>query len=144
MADIPIYEISRAPVAARLTAALIDGVVVAMLASWETLGFWAGLLFLLSRDAYFQGRSPGKRLLGLRTVCRQGEGRSAGIRESTVRNLPLAAAYAASTVPLIGWLVGILLCGVEAVLVAGSPEGTRLGDELAETRVVEDKVNGSE
>jgi uncharacterized RDD family membrane protein YckC len=73
---------------------------------------------MLLRDG-FHGRSPGKRLLGLRLLTPRGEG--CGYPRSLARNLPLI-------LPL--WNL------VEVVLVvAGKP---RTGDRLAQTTVTEE------
>lgn len=73
---------------------------------------------MLMRDG-FHGRSPGKRLLGLRLLTPRGEG--CGYGRSLARNLPLI-------VPL--WNL------IEVVLVvAGKP---RTGDRLAKTTVTEE------
>jgi uncharacterized RDD family membrane protein YckC len=73
---------------------------------------------MLLRDGY-HGRSPGKRLLGLRLLTPRGEG--CGYPRSLARNLPLI-------LPL--WNL------IEVVLVvAGKP---RTGDRLAQTTVTEE------
>jgi len=76
------------------------------------------ILGILLRDGY-RGRSPGKRLLGLRIVTRAGDG--IGYGRSIVRNVPLV-------VPL--WNL------VELVFVLrGKP---RTGDRIARTVVAEE------
>lgn len=73
---------------------------------------------ILVRDG-FRGRSPGKRLLGLRIVTPQSE--RCGYGRSILRNLPLI---------LPGWNL------VEGVLVVlGKP---RTGDRIAKTTVTEE------
>jgi uncharacterized RDD family membrane protein YckC len=84
--------------------------------------WWAALavlfLAILLRDG-FRGRSPGKRMLGLRMITPGGE--RCGYGRSIVRNIPLL-------VPL--WNL------VELVLVlAGRP---RTGDRIARTTVTEE------
>jgi len=76
------------------------------------------LLFLLVRDAT-GGRSPGKKLLGLRIVT--ANGKPCGLARSLVRNLPLV-------VP--GWNLA------EVWLLLTNRD--RSGDRLAGTRVVEE------
>jgi len=76
------------------------------------------MIGLLIRDGIF-GRSPGKRLLGLRLVTPRGEG--CGYIRSCVRNLPLI-------IPLWNF--------VEVIFVLlGKP---RSGDRLARTTVTEE------
>jgi uncharacterized RDD family membrane protein YckC len=73
---------------------------------------------MLIRDGY-RGRSPGKRLLGLRIVTPKSEGCSYG--RSILRNIPVV---------LPGWNI------VEAILVfLGRP---RTGDRIARTIVTEE------
>ncbi|MEW6249022.1 MAG: RDD family protein [Planctomycetota bacterium] len=85
------------------------------------------LVFLVAILAYYvlleaAGGTPGKRLLGLRIVGRDGQ--APGLRASLIRNV----------LRVIDSLPAFYLLG--AWLVARSPERTRLGDRLAGTRVV--------
>jgi uncharacterized RDD family membrane protein YckC len=83
---------------------------------WIALGILAVLL--LVRDGY-HGRSPGKRLLGLRLVTPRGEG--AGYVRSVIRNLPLI-------VPVWNLIdVGFVIAGK-----------ARTGDMIAKTTVSEE------
>jgi uncharacterized RDD family membrane protein YckC len=83
---------------------------------WIALGIL--LVGLLLRDGY-HGRSPGKRLLGLRLVTPRGEG--CGYGRSLVRNIPLM---------IPPWNL------VEAVLVVTGKR--RTGDRIARTTVTEE------
>lgn len=76
------------------------------------------MLALLVRDGY-RGRSPGKRLLGLRLVTPRGEG--CGYVRSIIRNLPLL-------IPVLNL--------VEAILVVAGKR--RTGDRIARTTVTEE------
>lgn len=76
------------------------------------------MLALLVRDGY-HGRSPGKRLLGLRLVTPHGEG--CGYLRSLIRNLPLF-------IPVLNL--------VEAILVVAGKR--RTGDRIAKTTVTEE------
>jgi uncharacterized RDD family membrane protein YckC len=83
---------------------------------WIALGILA--ILLLVRDGY-HGRSPGKRLLGLRLVTPRGEG--ASYVRSVIRNLPLI-------VPLWNLIeIGCVLAGK-----------SRTGDRIARTTVTEE------
>lgn len=143
----------------RLGAVLIDAFLAGILFrlldhlfwGWLALGLvWA--LFLL-RDALpmavLQRRSPGKRLLGL---CVTGDhGRPCNDVASIKRNLPLLAGQFLYLVCLvifglvpvlgealarvIGILAMLLIWGTEAYKVFSDPQGQRLGDLLAGTRV---------
>ena len=83
---------------------------------WVALGIL--VIGILIRDGY-HGRSPGKRLLGLRLVTPRGEG--SGYARSIVRNIPLI---------VIPWNV------VELVLVLSGR--SRTGDRIAKTSVREE------
>lgn len=83
---------------------------------WVALGIL--VIGLLLRDGY-HGRSPGKRLLGLRLVTPRGEG--CGYGRSLVRNIPLM---------IPPWNL------VEAVLVVSGKR--RTGDRIARTTVTEE------
>jgi uncharacterized RDD family membrane protein YckC len=84
--------------------------------------WWGALAILmvglLIRDGY-HGRSPGKRLLGLRLVTPRGEG--CGYPRSVIRNLPIL-------LPVLNL--------VEAVLVVTGKR--RTGDRIAKTTVMEE------
>ena len=122
-------------VAAFLVDALTMAIVLVLPASIASYAFaWSGLsraiqfvwyvalgllmIGLLIRDG-FHGRSPGKRLLGLRLVTPRGEG--CGWIRSIVRNIPLI-------VPL--WNL------IEVVLVLSGK--ARSGDRIAKTSVREE------
>lgn len=75
------------------------------------------LVLMLLRDGY-RGRSPGKRLLGLKIVTPRGTGSSYG--RSVLRNMTL------------------LLLPVELLLVFTGRGGARLGDRIAKTSIVEE------
>ena len=106
------------------------------------IGFFAGVTYLLIADGVPPGRSAGKRLLGL--AVRGPRGRECGVRESILRNAIVAGPYALwHLLAQGGWLLGVVgglvfvgAVVLEGVLLAGNPQGLRLGDELAETRVV--------
>ena len=118
-----------------LLASAIDQVLPAV-------GFFAAVTYLLIADGLQPGGSVGKRLLGLR--IRGAGGRACGVRESLLRNGVLAAPFALWLLlqpvgwiaAVVGWLVLIGAFGLEGILMVGNPEGQRLGDELADTRVI--------
>ena len=127
----------------RCVAKFLDGLLAAALSQLvPPIGFFAGVTYLLIADGIPPGRSAGKRLLGL--AVRGPNGRECGVRESILRNAMVAGPYA--TWHLLaqgGWLLGVIggfmfvvAVVLEGVLLAGNPQGLRLGDELAETRVV--------
>jgi uncharacterized RDD family membrane protein YckC len=86
----------------------------------------SGWLWDVAWETQWQGRTPGKRLLGLRVVRR--DGRPAGLVESVLRN-----AARAVEVPLL-YAPGVLC-------IALTPRHERLGDMLAGTLVVRDRAS---
>ncbi len=94
-------------------------------AIWGTLNFVLAWGYHLYFEAYQDGRSPGKRLLGLRVV--DGRGLPVAFEQSFVRNVTrvldgLPAFYA----------LGALVCQLDS-------QGRRLGDLVADTLVVRDR-----
>jgi len=89
------------------------------------------------RDGFSGGQSLGKKLVGLKTVSTD-PGRRTGFRESIIRNLPFVVARVFWELPLLGWLIAGLIILFESLLAVGSSNGSRLGDELAHTLVVEE------
>ena len=104
----------------------------------------AGTAAVLLRDVALQGRSPGKKIMGLNVANAAGGPITA--EQSVKRNSTLALGMlgsAVSVIPILGWLAAIALwCAAlaascyELYLVAtGKP---RLGDQIAGTHVVLD------
>ncbi len=146
-------EVSSADAVSRILARTIDFIIV--IALYEILpavGYLAGLIYLLIADGLFQGRSLGKKLIGLKVIISYNGGMSApsGFRESIYRNSPFAAGFILfgifKAIPVIGWLLSfVVVVGVlvfEGLVTLGNEEGLRMGDELAKTRVIEDKQGG--
>lgn len=106
------------------------------------LGVLAAVTYLLIADGLQPGGSAGKRLLGL--AVRGPEGRACEVRDSLLRNGVLAGPFAVWLVlqpggwltATLGWIVLIGAFGLEGILLVGSAQGQRLGDEFAGTRVV--------
>lgn len=115
--SISIVLIAPASLASYVLAWIGGGSIKAIQIVW-----WAALALLmvclLLRDGY-HGRSPGKRLLGLRLVTPRGEG--CGYVRSIIRNLPLL-------IPVLDL--------VEAILVVTGKR--RTGDRIAKTTVMEE------
>jgi uncharacterized RDD family membrane protein YckC len=119
----------------RLVARIIDLLAAAALAHVaKPVGFFAGLTYLLIADGVMPGRSMGKAVIGLRVVT--ADGRPAGLRESILRNLPFGVAMLLAAIPWIGWLLASAVVVLEGLLVVGNERGRRLGDEAAQTHVV--------
>lgn len=99
-------------------------------------GYFAGLVYLLLGDGFFEGRSLGKRLINLKVVSSE-SGSACTFRDSVLRNSTFAAGYLLSVIPWIGWIFFAVAAALELILVIGSEDGRRLGDEFADTVVLE-------
>jgi uncharacterized RDD family membrane protein YckC len=127
----------KAQVLNRGIAKLIDLFIVAAVGQMIVpVGFLVGLAYILIADGFADGRSIGKRLIGLQTVLPDRR-EAAGFRESIIRNLPFAVAQLAFTVPYVGWIVSVAIMAFETVLILGNEQGRRLGDEVAGTQVLD-------
>ena len=89
------------------------------------------------RDGLFDGRSVGKKLIGLRAVFSEDHGQRVTYRESILRNASLALAYILFLIPYAGWILGPLAFGAECLTTIGDKAGMRIGDMLARTFVVQ-------
>ena len=98
-------------------------------------GWLAGLGYLLISDGLFEGRSIGKRLTGLSVATASGA--PCSIKDSMLRNSTLAVGLLLWKVPYLGWLFFLAVVAFEFIVLLGSKEGMRLGDEIARTSVVE-------
>ncbi len=119
----------KADVRKRLTAAFIDGLMVATLClvSWTVgwlLSLAVGGAYLLLRDA-IGGQSVGKLLLGLVVIDLE-TGRVSSLSGSIKRNLLLLLPGA-----------NVVAIFLETRTIIADPQGQRLGDRLAQTHVVE-------
>ncbi len=143
-------SVNRADVIARVIARTVDIFIVIVFRELiPHAGFFAGIIYLLIADGLFYGRSAGKKLTGLKVVVSHGNATTVpcSFKESMVRNSPFAGAYLLygifSAIPLVGWLVGIIIVIAvlifEGLVMLGSDEGMRFGDELANTRVTEER-----
>lgn len=107
------------------------------------VGVLLGLLYTLFQDALIKeaggGQSLGKKFLKLRVHCKEGPG-PLSLRESAIRNSPLAVAQFFAIIPFWGWIIlvllGVPLVLMEIYLMKNKPNGERLGDVMAETEVL--------
>lgn len=138
-------EVRLAPAGAgsRFLALIVDGLIALSLSAFLgrllrpllPAGFgyavWASLNFVISWgyhvyfETYQEGRSPGKRLLGLRVV--DGRGLPVAFEQSFVRNVVRIL----DGVPAF-YALGALVCQLDG-------EGRRLGDLAADTLVVRER-----
>ncbi len=101
-------------------------------------GWVAAVLYILVADGISNGSSLGKKLIGLRVLDKNGK--PCGLKDSIMRNLMFGLGILFWTMlhPVLGWPLLAAAIGVEFLVLMGSTEGKRLGDELAGTRVVEE------
>ncbi len=135
------HEVKRAGLLLRIFAKSLDFIIIAAVTEIiPKAGFYAGLAYLLISDALFDGRSIGKVLIGLRVVSSE-HNEPCTVKESIVRTAFLGAGLLPFKLPLIGswigWIFILLVSSVEFLILLGSKEGMRLGDEFAKTTVIE-------
>ena len=132
----------------RFVAFLIDAVAIALIGLVPIIGGLTGIAYALLRDGldidYIRHRSLGKKLMKL-TVVRL-DGRPMDMETSARRNWPLvfvSLAQILAFIPVIGWvlipfvvLAGAVFVVIEIVRVLTTPEGRRLGDGFAGTKVI--------
>lgn len=120
------------------------------------LGALLGLVYVLGRDVFGDGRSLGKKIQEIRVVvAATGQpvtfmesakrnaifalGSALSVLSSTFQLLPcLGDAVACLLIPLmlLSGLIGVVALGVELYKILTDPEGVRLGDQFAGTRVI--------
>ena len=128
---------AKAGLLLRVMAKAIDFTIIAAAAgAIPQVGYFTGLLYLLISDGLFDGRSLGKKVMRLRVVS-AGTGSAATFRDSIIRNAVLAPALLMYKIPLFGWLPALAITILESLLMLGNSEGLRLGDDLAQTKVLE-------
>ena len=101
------------------------------------VGIFSGLTYIAIADGLMGGRSLGKKIIGLRAVYRK-DGKGADFRASILRNSTIGVIYLVFLVPIAGWVLAVLGLAFELLLIIGSPDGMRLGDEIASTVVVDE------
>lgn len=134
----------KASLLLRVFAKILDFIIIAVMAEVvPRTGFYAGLFYILISDGLFNGRSLGKYLMGIRTVSLK-NGQPCSIRDSVIRNSPFGVGFILYKIPLIGWIFLVIIVAFEFIVLLGSNDGMRLGDEFANTMVTElgiDKTN---
>ena len=145
----------KADLITRFLAALIDGMVVGILTLVPLVGLLAAAVYMLTKDGIvyeltknqeFEGRSIGKRILGLKVV--RLDNMEMDISTSARRNLTLGLGSLIALVPIIGWILGVIIGAimniVEMLFLLMDSEGRRLGDKWAGTQVVVASVQMAE
>ncbi len=126
----------------RVTAKAIDMFVIFVLSAIlpYPLGVLLGFAYTLTADGIKEGQSLGKRLFKLKVVHSE-DPSPCSLKESAIRNAPLGVATFFGIIPFWGWLllvlIGIPLVALEIYLMLKSPLGARLGDMMADTKVIE-------
>lgn len=130
-------EQRRAGLLLRTAAKIVDFILIAaVIEIIPRAGFFAGLTYLLLGDGFFDGRSVGKKLLKIQVVSADTDS-PCTFKDSILRNSTFAVGYVLWIVPFIGWIFILIISAVEFLLVLGSKDGMRLGDEIAKTAVIE-------
>jgi uncharacterized RDD family membrane protein YckC len=138
----------------RLLAFVIDALIAVFLGYLPLIGGIIGTLYMALRDGlnykYMEHRSVGKTLMGLQVATVDGE--LLTIETSFRRNWMFAVGVSVTAlfyIPVLGWALiplAIFAClaigAYEVFLVLSSDDGRRLGDQLANTVVTEEKESG--
>lgn len=125
----------------RMIGKAIDLVIVLALVSiLYPAGPLAGLIYILIADGLKEGRSLGKRVVGLR-VINTTTGRATDFKDSIIRNSTVAFPVLFFMVPIVGWVlwivIGIPILAMEVYLMTRLEQQARLGDTMADTKVLE-------
>ncbi|MCK4271511.1 RDD family protein [bacterium] len=140
----------KADLGKRFLAALIDVGCAFVVGLIPIIGGLIGAAYMLLRDGlefdFMDHRSIGKKVMKLRPVMLDGGGNIDTIT-SVKRNWMFALGAIVQVlmyIPVIGWalipvvgVISLILGIIEIVLVLTDPEGRRMGDKLAGTKVVE-------
>ncbi|MDA8156297.1 MAG: RDD family protein [Actinomycetota bacterium] len=129
-------EARQASLLTRAVARGIDLILVITAAQvLHTAGFLAGVGYILIGDGVAGGASLGKRLMGL--AVKGPQGAPCQVRESALRNATISLALLLWKIPFAGWILTLVIFTLEFLVLFGSPEARRIGDEIANTWVVE-------
>ena len=137
-------EAVKADLGKRAVAAIVDWAitwVVALIIPF--LGGIIGAAYILLRDgfniSFMDRRSLGKKLLKLRPTTLDGS--PVDLVVSMKRNWVFAVGPLLMIFPIVGWIlgsiIGLVLGIIEIILVLTDPEGRRMGDKMANTKVIE-------
>jgi uncharacterized RDD family membrane protein YckC len=129
--------LKQAGLLSRSVARIIDLLLAAaMMETIPKAGFYIAIMYVLTGDGFFNRASVGKKLMGL-VVNPVGNGYTLPVRDSILRNLSLALAIILWRIPIIGWFLFLGIVSFEFIIMLGSSERKRIGDELAATKVLE-------
>jgi uncharacterized RDD family membrane protein YckC len=129
-------DVRRSSLLLRSIAKTLDFIIIAAAAEViPKAGFFAGLVYLLIGDGLFDGRSVGKKIIGLRVVSADTD-KPCSFRDSILRNSIFGIGYLFYKIPWFGWIFMVIVTVFEFIMLLGSRDGMRLGDEIAKTKVV--------
>ena len=125
----------------RLIGKAIDLIIAIALASiLYPAGPLAAFLYILICDGLHNGQSVGKRVVGIYVINTMTDQKST-FRDSIVRNSPIALIVLFLLIPLWGWIlwfiIGLPVLAMEIYLMKSVENQMRLGDTMADTRVLE-------
>ena len=127
----------RADLTTRTIAGLVDILLIIGLARLpDVFGFLSAAGYILLRDGLLDGRSIGKKFIGLRVMLSENPTHSVTYRESIIRNVPFVISFFLFLIPYAGWIFGPLILGIEFLTALGDNAGMRIGDMLARTYVI--------
>jgi uncharacterized RDD family membrane protein YckC len=130
-------ELKRAGLIVRTVAKILDFIIIAAAAELvPKAGFFAGLAYLLIGDGLFDGRSLGKKLIGLKVVSANTH-TPCTFRDSILRNSTFGIGYLLYKIFWFGWIFILIVTVFEFIILLGSKDKMRLGDEIAKTMVTE-------
>lgn len=133
-------EFNKADLLLRTVAKILDFIIIcAVLEIVPRAGFFAGLAYLLLGDGFFEGRSLGKKLIGLRVVSADTH-TPCTFRNSILRNSTLGIGFLFIKISWVGWIALSIISIFEFIMLLGSSNKMRIGDELAKTIVVESSL----
>jgi len=133
----------KADLGKRFVAAIIDVAIAFVVGLIPIIGGLIGAAYMLLRDGFafdfMDHRSLGKKLMKLRPVTL--DGTPVDINVSIKRNWVFAVPLVLMVIPIIGWvlapIIGVAIGIIECVLVLTDEEGRRMGDKIANTKVIE-------
>lgn len=121
----------------RTVAKILDFIIIAAAAEMvPKAGFFGGLAYLLIADGLFDGRSLGKKLVGLRVVSADTL-KPCTFKDSILRNGIFGGAYLVTKILWFGWIFVLTAAALEFIILLGSKDKMRIGDEIAKTIVID-------
>ena len=130
-------EVKRAGLLVRTVARILDFILIAAVVEIvPKAGFFAGLAYLLIGDGLFGGQSLSKKLIGIKVVSLDTH-TPCTFRDSILRNCTFGVGYLFYKVLWFGWIAIAIIALLEFLVMLGSRERMRIGDEIAKTIVID-------